>query len=328
MHTRHDILRAAKSQLGRDARRYNFNAYADARALFRYDMHTLPTGISASIGTSTLFAAWNAAIYVAQIEDQRLSEVLGGTRYLDATREVLQKHGASGSWTSPMSFPASATEPGVQARLSELLIGGSLEISPRELHRAGEVAASSRRIPVSTSRTSRVAAIAARWKRSRRARRGPRSGTACRPAVSSTRGVSFLPCEEAAAGYGVHRVLLIGGDEPSRKVPSATACRCCDQGMLKDCGVREIGVAGYPEGHPRISPPRSSRRSAPPRARPGPRHLRGHAVLLLAAPRGRLLRGPRPASEVSVYAGVAGPTDPAALRATRSAAASASRCAH
>jgi hypothetical protein len=93
-HTRHDLMRAAKADLGREARRYNFNTYADARAIFRYDMHTLPTEISSSIGTSTLFAAWNAAIYVAQIEDQRLSEVLGKAQYLDATREVLQKHGA------------------------------------------------------------------------------------------------------------------------------------------------------------------------------------------------------------------------------------------
>ncbi len=35
-------------------------------------MHTLPSEISAAIGTSTLLAAWNAAIYVAQIEDERL----------------------------------------------------------------------------------------------------------------------------------------------------------------------------------------------------------------------------------------------------------------
>jgi hypothetical protein len=91
---RHDVMRATKAELGKDARRYNFNAYADARALFRYEMHTLPSEISDSIGTSTLFAAWNAAIYVAQMEDQRLSEVLGKTQYLDATREVLQKHGA------------------------------------------------------------------------------------------------------------------------------------------------------------------------------------------------------------------------------------------
>jgi hypothetical protein len=94
VHSRHDLMRAAKGELGKESRRYNFNAYADARALFRYDMHTLPTEISASIGTSTLFAAWNAAIYVAQIDDARLAEVLRDSRYLDATREVLQKHGS------------------------------------------------------------------------------------------------------------------------------------------------------------------------------------------------------------------------------------------
>jgi SAM-dependent methyltransferase len=92
-HSRHDILRAVKSELGRDARLFNFNAYADNRAVFRYDMHTLPSEIADSIGTSTLFAAWNAAVYVAQIEDERLKEVLGTRRYLDATREVLQEHG-------------------------------------------------------------------------------------------------------------------------------------------------------------------------------------------------------------------------------------------
>jgi hypothetical protein len=93
--SRHDLLRTVKSELGRDARYFNFNAYADERAVFRYDMHTLPTEITgAGIGTSTLFAAWNAAVYVAQIEDERLADVLGARAYLDATREVLTRHGS------------------------------------------------------------------------------------------------------------------------------------------------------------------------------------------------------------------------------------------
>ena len=91
---RHDILRAVRAELGRDARHYNFNAYADQRAEFRYDMHTLPTEIAAGIGTSTLLAAWNAAVYVAQIDDERLAVELGARRYIDATREVLQAHGS------------------------------------------------------------------------------------------------------------------------------------------------------------------------------------------------------------------------------------------
>jgi len=95
---RHNLLRAAKAELGSAGRDLNFNAYSDARSLFRYAMHTLPSEISDTIGTSTLFAAWNAAIYVAQIEDQRLSQVIGGTTYLDATKEVLQKHGGLWFW--------------------------------------------------------------------------------------------------------------------------------------------------------------------------------------------------------------------------------------
>ena len=102
---RHDLLRAVRTELGKDARHYNFNSYADARAVFRYDMHTLPTEIAESIGTSTLFAAWNAAVYVAQIDDERLAQVVGERKYLDATREVLQAHG--GLWFLDESYVVS-----------------------------------------------------------------------------------------------------------------------------------------------------------------------------------------------------------------------------
>jgi hypothetical protein len=89
---RHALLRATKAELGSAGRELNFGAYADARSLFRYDMHTLPSEISETIGTSTLFAAWNAAVYVAQVEDQRLSEAISSGAYLAATREVLRIH--------------------------------------------------------------------------------------------------------------------------------------------------------------------------------------------------------------------------------------------
>ena len=36
-------------------------------ALFRYALHTIASGVSDSIGASTLLAAWNAAVYVAQM---------------------------------------------------------------------------------------------------------------------------------------------------------------------------------------------------------------------------------------------------------------------
>jgi SAM-dependent methyltransferase len=102
IHDRHQIMKAVKQELGAAGRDLNFNVYADNRSLFRYDMHTLPSEVSESIGTSTLFAAWNAAIYVSQVEDDRLAEVVADGRYLDATRDVLRKHG--GLWFYDESY--------------------------------------------------------------------------------------------------------------------------------------------------------------------------------------------------------------------------------
>ena len=54
------------------------------------------------IGTPTLFAAWNAAIYVNQIEDERLDVVVTNGAYLEATQRVLQRHG--GLWFNDEAF--------------------------------------------------------------------------------------------------------------------------------------------------------------------------------------------------------------------------------
>jgi hypothetical protein len=95
-------LRTVKYELGSAGRDLNFNAYADNRSIFRYDMEALPNEVTGSIGTSTAFAAWNAAVYVAQIEDERLTEMTENGRTLDATREVLRKH--NGLWFYDESY--------------------------------------------------------------------------------------------------------------------------------------------------------------------------------------------------------------------------------
>ncbi len=99
---RHAVLDAVKHEIGSVRGEFNFNAYSDSRSIFRYDMHTLPNEVSGPIGTSTLFAAWNAAIYVAQLEDERLDEVVRSGVYMEATREVLRKHG--GLWFLDESY--------------------------------------------------------------------------------------------------------------------------------------------------------------------------------------------------------------------------------
>ena len=99
---RHELLAALRAELGRDARDFTLVAPPDEKAVFRYEMHTLPSEIGDRIGTSTLFAAWNAAIYVNQVEDERLDEVLANNAYLDATQAVLQEHG--GLWFNDEVF--------------------------------------------------------------------------------------------------------------------------------------------------------------------------------------------------------------------------------
>ena len=153
-----------------------------------------------------------------------------------------------------MSSPVSATESTLHGRLSELLVASSLEISPRELHRAAEVAAI---LPADTCvyipslpglpLTRTLEAIAA----IRAAGLDPVPHVSARRIRDRDEFRDFL--KKAAEQHGVHRVLLIGGDEPRPKGPFADSLQLLEQGLIKECGIREIGVGGYPEGHPRIA---------------------------------------------------------------------------
>jgi methylenetetrahydrofolate reductase (NADPH) len=154
-----------------------------------------------------------------------------------------------------MSSPASAIEVSFfKEKLGELIAAGSLEISPRELHHAGEVAAL---VPANTCVyvPSLPGLPLGRTLEAVAALRG--AGLDAVPHVSARRIVerdefrTFL--KRAVSEHGVHRVMLIGGDEPRPKGPYADSLQILQEGVLAECGIREIGVAGYPEGHPRIS---------------------------------------------------------------------------
>ena len=69
---------------------------------FRYHLQISSREVASSIGTSTLLAAWNAAVYVAQIEDDRLTEAMTHGDYLEATNRVLAEH--KGLWFNNECF--------------------------------------------------------------------------------------------------------------------------------------------------------------------------------------------------------------------------------
>jgi methylenetetrahydrofolate reductase (NADPH) len=53
----------------------------------------------------------------------------------------------------------------------------------------------------------------------------------------------------------VRRLLVIGGDVDTAG-PFADALAVIQKGRLREAGIEEIGIGGYPEGHPHIAPDR------------------------------------------------------------------------
>jgi methylenetetrahydrofolate reductase (NADPH) len=51
---------------------------------------------------------------------------------------------------------------------------------------------------------------------------------------------------------GVRRVLVIGGDHAAPAGPFFAAIEVIDSGLLQSRGIVEVGIAGYPDGHPRL----------------------------------------------------------------------------
>jgi methylenetetrahydrofolate reductase (NADPH) len=217
-----------------------------------------------------------------------------------------------------MSFPASATDGALQARLSELLSGGSLEISPRELHRAGAVAAllpadacvyipSLPGLPLGRTLEA-VAAV-------RAAGLDPVPHVSARRILDQEQFRDFL--QKAVKAHGVHRVLLIGGDEPRAKGPYNDSLEVLERGVLADCGVREIGVGGYPEGHPRIAPAILHQSLDRKIGLAREQKLGLYVVTQFCFSPQRILDYcaalARTHRDLPIYVGVAGPTDPVAL---------------
>ena len=95
------------TELAKKINGFEFEGTDDEESLFRYEMHALPEDVEGHIGTSMLLAAWNAAVYVAQIDSNRANEVLKSGGYLDATEEVLHRHGRL--WFQDESFVVTPT---------------------------------------------------------------------------------------------------------------------------------------------------------------------------------------------------------------------------
>ncbi len=98
--TRHELMKVAAAELGDDELVYEPGS--DDESIFRFHLHSMPTEESEHIGTPSILAAWNAAAYVAQIDEPRLLEATASGTYLKPTADILRKH--DGVWFNNESY--------------------------------------------------------------------------------------------------------------------------------------------------------------------------------------------------------------------------------
>ena len=261
-HDRHQILKAVKHELGPAGRDLNFNAYADNRSLFRYEMHTLPSEISESIGTSTA------------VRGLERGDLRGAGRGRPARRRgqrrPLSRRDARGAAQARRAVVLRRVLRDLaQARIEPVLHRGHRCMArshaaarcrrprpPRRSRRSCAAARSKRRgRPRTISRRCRprrapgtpvylsavptrpqeeVVAQAARVRAA-----GPRAGAASGGAqlrLAPTRSMHFLDRLDGEAG--VRRLLVIAGDRAEPAGPFHGALEAIDSGLIARRGIR------------------------------------------------------------------------------------------
>lgn len=117
--------------------------------------------------------------------------------------------------------------------------------------------------------------------------------------------------------YDVRKVLLIGGDLPEPLGPYRDTLAVLEEGILNNTGICEIGIAGYPEGHPHISGDIIQRAIWEKIRVAGEQALGVFLITQFSFAPGRIVdycaRLARDIPELPVYVGMAGPTSPVTL---------------
>lgn len=121
----------------------------------------------------------------------------------------------------------------------------------------------------------------------------------------------------AVGEAGVRKALIIGGDEPAAAGPYADGAALIREGLPASAGLREIGLPGYPEGHPRIPRAVLEKSFAEKMSLAAAQGLGTYILTQFSFSPARVIEYcaglARSAPSVPVYVGLAGPTDPIAL---------------
>lgn len=217
-----------------------------------------------------------------------------------------------------MNTAVTAAPDALGACIAELVSGGSVEMSA---HNSGDAKALGELLPAGTKvyvnhlprhtlgdTLSALEAVHA-------AGLEPVPHVAARRIASCAEFEVFV--QRAVGQAGVSKVLLIGGDDPQPAGPFADSVTLLASGVLAGCGVREIGIAGYPEGHARIPHAALERAMNEKLALASRQGLGAYVVTQFSFAPARVIEYcselARVAPTVPVYVGMAGPADAATL---------------
>ena len=215
-----------------------------------------------------------------------------------------------------MSSPASAVEAaGIAA---ELVSGGSLEMGAHRPQDARDIAAllpAGTPVYVNHLPRHKLLDTLPTLVAVRDAGLEPIPHIAARRIKSRAELQSFLT--RAAGEAGVRKALILGGDEPEAIGPYTDGASLIREDLLASCGLREIGLPGYPEGHPRIASAVLEQAFAEKRKLAAAQGLGIYVVTQFSFSPARVIEYcagmARSAPEVPIYVGLAGPTNPVAL---------------
>lgn len=202
--------------------------------------------------------------------------------------------------------------------MTELLASGSLEMSPDRAGDAQAIAAqlpSGARIYVNHPPRHLLAQSLPALKEIRAVGLEPVAHIAARRVGSRAELESFLG--RAASESGLSMVLLLGGDEPRPVGPYGSGAELLREGVFARFGIREIGLPGYPEGHPHIPRGVIDRALSDKLAMISAQGLNAHLVTQFSFAPARVIEYcgniARNIPALPLYVGLAGPTDARSL---------------
>jgi methylenetetrahydrofolate reductase (NADPH) len=161
------------------------------------------------------------------------------------------------SGTSPILAVASgssAPAESIAATAAELVACGSLEMgadTPEDARRVADLLPAGTPVYVNHLPSRELDHTLPALIALRQAGLEPVPHIAARRVASREQVRSFL--ERAVKTAGVAKVLLIGGDVAEQTGPYDCAAALLADHLLREGGIQQVGLAGYPEGHPRIA---------------------------------------------------------------------------